>query len=377
MSLDLALFAQKVRGLREMFEEELGELSSATRIPEARLRDFEAGTVVPTGDEILILADHFKEDFRYFISNEQRTVLERTEKLFRAYSKDLSTADRWAIQEFLFLCDNEAFLLEELGRKPKLTFTASVRGNYYIGHGLEAARDLRARFGYDLRSIPKDVFSDLRSLGFHVFRRRLENPELSGLFIDHPAAGPCLLINYSEDIYRQRFTAAHEAAHAIFDRGDEFIVSFKWSAEKLVEVRADTFASAFLVPPDLLRTLDVAALDETRLLDLADQLKVSVRALLRAFVRDKLLSKEDTERFKHLRLPRGAKTDPELPESLTAKQRARKSSLIQQGLSSTYVDLCVEAFQRGLVTRARLGEMLLVVEADLDELLDLFVGVSP
>jgi len=33
-------------------------------------------------------------------------------------------------------------------------------------------------------------------------------------------------VNYSEDVYRQRFTAAHELAHAIFDSDDSAVVSF-------------------------------------------------------------------------------------------------------------------------------------------------------
>lgn len=380
VSLDLSLFSEKVRRLREMFNEQPEDVSRSTRIPVDRLLEFENGTGMPTGDEVLVLADHFKEDFRFFISNEQQTVLERTEKLFRTYSDELSTADRWAIQEFLFLCENEAFLLAELGRKPKFTFTYAPRGDYHIGHGLDAARKLRARMGYGTNDVPADVYGDLRSLGFHVFRRRLDNSKLSGLFIDHPDAGPCLLVNYSEDVYRQRFTAAHEAAHAIFDRQREFVVSYtnpNWSKERLVEVRAETFASAFLIPPELLKTIDLQTLDRDLLLKLADRLKVSVVALVRAFVRDKLLTKADREQFRNVRLPRAAKNDPELPESLTERQRERKERLLQTGLSSTYVDLCLEAGHREVVTRARLAEMLLVSEPDLDELLGLFARSLP
>lgn len=373
VSLDLALFSQKFRRLLELFQEDAARVASVTRIPEDRLRGFEAGSTMPTGDEILVLADHFKEDFRFFISNEQKTVLDRTEKLFRAHSKDLSTADRWAIQEFLFLCDNEAYLQSELGRKPRLTFSPVVKGTYRIGHGLDAARSLRSRLGYNERTVPRDIFADLRSLGLHVFRRRLENDNLSGLFIEHPVAGSCVLVNYSEDMYRQRFTAAHEAAHAFFDRGDEFVVSYsKWSKDDLVEIRADAFASAFLIPPELLSAVDLQTLDERRLLELADQLKVSVRALLRAFVRDKLIDRDVTERFRNVRLPRGAKVDPELPDSLTDRERARKLRSLQLGLSSAYLDLCLEALQRGIITRARLAEVLLVGEPDLDDVVHLY-----
>lgn len=374
MALDLVLFADKLRRVRDLLKAEVADVAQSTGISHQRLVELELGTAAPTGDEILILADHFREDYRFFISNEQKTAFERTEKLFRAYDHELVAADRRAIQEFLFLCDNEAYLREELGKRPSFSFSPTPKGNYAKGHGLDAAQALRKVAGYTDRDVP-EVFQTLRSMGFHVFRRRLANENISGLFIDHPSAGPCLLINYSEDVYRQRFTAAHEAAHALFDRGDEFVISFsKWLHSDLREIRADAFAGAFLVPPGLLAAFDSATVGEAKLLDLAAQLRVSVAALLRALVRDRVLSKEDAADFKTVRLPKGAKTDPELPRSLTEKQRVRKAEMLQQGLSSAYVELCVEAFQKGVITRARLGEVLLLGADEVNELQTLFPG---
>lgn len=152
-----------------MLRESLHDVAAATGIPELRLTLLESVSAEPTGDEVLILADHFREDFRFFISNEQKTVLERTEKLFRAYDTELDGADRRSIQEFLFLCDNEAFLYAELGRKPSLLFTPVARGSYAKGHGLTAARELRELVGYQDRDVP-DIFQVLRRLGLHVFR---------------------------------------------------------------------------------------------------------------------------------------------------------------------------------------------------------------
>lgn len=350
-------------------------MASATGIPVARLALLESASAEPTGDEVLILADHFREDFRFFISNEQKTVLERTEKLFRAYDTDLNGPDRRSIQEFLFLCDNEAFLYAELGKKASLSFAPVPSGNYAKGHGLAAARDLRSVAGYRENEVP-DVFHVLRCLGFHVFRRRLDNESISGLFVDHPVAGPSLLVNYSEDVYRQRFTAAHEAAHALFDRGDEFVVSFsRWSHRDLREIRADTFAGALLIPSGSLGSLRPAMVDESRLLDLAAQLKVSVGALLKALVRDSVLTKEQADQFRGVRLPRGAKDDPEVPAFLTDQQRARRVRLLQQGLSSYYLDLCCEALQRGVVTEARFLEMLLIDDMSAGEVLALSQGM--
>jgi hypothetical protein len=88
--------------------------------------------------------------------------------------------------------------------------------------------------------------ADFRSIGIHVFRRRFDNSSISGVYVKHPVAGSCVLVNYSEDIYRQRFTAAHQAAHAISDQDEEVIVSFVLANNDLREVRANTFAPSFL-----------------------------------------------------------------------------------------------------------------------------------
>ena len=369
MSLDLPSFAAKVTRLREMFGESVEDLAGATGVPAPILRELEAGGREPTGDQILILADHFDCDFRFFVSNEGDAPIERAEKLFRAYDKELSFADRRRIQEFLFLCENEAFLLADLDRPQPVQFRAEKQGTFYKGHGQAAAERLRVTLGCDVREVP-DVFSDLRRLGIHVFRRRLESTAISGLFMAHPSAGPCVLVNYDEDFYRQRFTAAHETAHALFDQGDEYVVSF--SRHDLREIRADAFAGAYLVPPQMVAMLRDSAWTEERLLDLADQLRVNVKVLTIALQRDGRMSAESAKSFDHLRLPRHAKEDPELPESLSPNSRARKRILLERGLSSFYAELCFEAHSRERISSARLAELLLTDESELRDIGALF-----
>ena len=369
MSLDLPSFAAKVTRLREMFGESADVVAAATGIEAPTLRELEDARREPTGDQILILADHFACDFRFFVSNEGSAPIERAEKLFRAYDKELSFADRRRIQEFLFLCENEAFLLADLDRAQPVQFHAEKQGTFFKGHGQTAAGRLRAALGYDAREVP-DVFGDLRRLGIHVFRRRLESNAISGLFIAHPSAGPCVLVNYDEDFYRQRFTAAHEGAHALFDQGDEYVVSF--SRHDLREIRADAFAGAYLVPPQMVTMLPDSAWTEDRVLDLADQLRVNVKVLTIALQREGRVSAESVKSFDHVRLPRRAKEDPELPASLSPNSRIRKQMLLERGLSFFYAELCFEAHRRERISSARLAELLLTDENELRELGSLF-----
>jgi Zn-dependent peptidase ImmA (M78 family) len=124
------------------------------------------------------------------------------------------------------------------------------------------------------------VYSDFRQLGCHIFRRELGNSNISGFFIQHPVAANCLLINYSEDVYRQRFSAAHEMAHALLDDDEEVVVSFhKSSTVDLREVRANTFASRYLIPPEFLRQIpDPQDWPASKVLEWASKLKVSTEA---------------------------------------------------------------------------------------------------
>ena len=100
-------------------------------------------------------------------------------------------------------------------------------------------------------------------------------------------AGPCILINYSEDPFRQRFSAAHEIAHAIFDlERDDFVISFsQWDKEDLIEIRANTFASNFLIPPGLIKSIPIQKWDEASMLEWATKLMVNVEPFVIALKR--------------------------------------------------------------------------------------------
>ncbi|POO72317.1 DNA-binding protein, partial [Bacillus subtilis] len=89
---------------------------------------------------------------------------------------------------FLYLCDMEEFLAQELGRTTR-PFSFQPKGPYFKGHGEEAATAFRKAMGHSNREVPRDIYGEFRSAGVHVFRRKLGNSAISGLFIMHPTAG--------------------------------------------------------------------------------------------------------------------------------------------------------------------------------------------
>lgn len=373
MAIDLRTLGSKLAKYREQLKESIAEAASSTGIETARLKAIEAGEVQPTGDEVLILADHYRCDFKFFISNERVAPFEQTDTLYRAHGSDFTKEDRRAVQEFLYLCETEHFLMRELNR-PVKKFSFSPTGSFFKGHGEAAASRLRAALGYSDREVPRDVYAEFRSIGVHVFRRKLGNSNISGVFIMHPVAGKCALVNHSEDIYRQRFSAAHEMAHAIFDSAQGASVSFEHhGGSDMLELRANRFASCFLMPPAFLAKLPAPAhwtnVDAQRW---ANDLRVNCIALAIALKEAGLIDTGVYNRIRSLRVPREAKVDPELPQDLNAKQRERKSHLLELGLSDHYVGLCFDGFNAGVISLGRLSEALLCSLGELTELATLY-----
>lgn len=373
MAINLRLLGSKLAKYREQLQESFVDVAASTGIDAARLAQIENGQVEPTGDEVLILSDHYRCDFKFFISNEQVAPFEQTETLYRAYGSDFSKEDRRAVQDFLYLCETEDLLMRELGRAPD-SFAFSPTGDYFKGHAEAAAIQLRSVMGLADNAVPRDVYAEFRSVGVHVFRRKLGNSNISGLFITHPVAGKCALVNYSEDIYRQRFSVAHEMAHAIFDADQGASVSFeRLDGADLVEVRANRFASCYLMPPVFLTKLpDPNKWSDSDAIDWANKLRVSCSALAIALRESKLVDQVAYARISRLRVSWDAKIDPELPESLNSTQRSRKEQLLERGLSDHYVALCFEAYSSGIISQGRLTEALLCSQAELLELANLY-----
>lgn len=373
MAIDLRLLGSKLSKYRVQLQESILDVAGSTGIDVARLSQIEDGQIEPTGDEVLILADHYHCDFKYFVSNENVAPFEQTETLYRAHGAEFSKEDRRAVQDFLYLCETEDFLMRELRRAPG-SFAFSPAGDYFKGHAEAAAARLRLAMGHADNAVPRDVYAEFRSVGVHVFRRKLGNSNISGLFIEHPVAGKCALVNYSEDIYRQRFSAAHEMAHAIFDADQGATISFERpDGADLIEVRANRFASCYLMPPAFLSKLpNPSGWNDTDAIAWANKLRVSCSALAIALREAKLANQATYSRISRLRVPRDDKIDPELPESLNPAQRSRKVQLLERGLSDHYVALCFEAHSTGLISQGRLAEALLCSQAELLELANLY-----
>lgn len=125
-----------------------------------------------------------------------------------------------------------------------------------IRQGYDVAREERRRLG--LGSAPvNNIAALIASQGIWVAASQMPD-NLSGFFVNDRTTGLVILINSNHYPVRRAFSYAHEYGHALFDREEAARVS--QGGTDLVEMRANAFASAFLMPAggveDQLRRLD-------------------------------------------------------------------------------------------------------------------------
>ncbi|MCR4302868.1 MAG: ImmA/IrrE family metallo-endopeptidase [Gallionella sp.] len=374
MALNLKVLSQRLRQAREVLGYSVEDVCKNIGIDPARLLGIELAKQKPSGDEVLILASFYDCDFRAFLDETLPSPVETSDILFRRFGKAFTANDRRAIQQFLHLCVIEMELENALNEQKK-SFSLKPSGTHYKTHGLQAAEALRSQLGYRDIEAPRDIYADFRSIGIHIFRRRLSNAEISGLYVEHPVAGHCVLVNYDEDIYRQRFSVAHEVAHAIFDSAEGVAVTYQASSSKYnkndyQEIRANSFASCYLMPPSMLNKLP--RIDRSSAQHWAQQFRVSTAALAKALKDAGLVDESGARAIRSVRVSADNKIDPEAPLSLSALQRDKRLALLEHGLSDYYVGLCLEAHYRNLISTGRLTEALGVDAAELSEVATLY-----
>jgi Zn-dependent peptidase ImmA (M78 family) len=366
-------FARKLSKLRTDFGHDLVGLANLSGIPAERLDTLERAAEEPNGDEILVLADCFKRDYQFLLSDDAADGETEVGVLFRTRAADISPADRSAIAEFSYLCRCQARLEADLGiNKGQAGFSFKPTNRYYKGDAEKCAISLRGHLGLERNEVVRDIFSLMRSTGIKVFRRRLESSAISGLFMLHPTAGQCILVNVAEGMERQRFSAAHEWAHALMD-GTPLNFSMMRDQSAYVEVRANTFAARFLIPPELLTSVRSSAwTDPNKISEIAARIRMSIPALLYSLADAKLVPQDQLEDLMR-RAPRSSEApDPELEGEMTPIQRERRNALLERGLSGHYVGLCFDAYARGFVTLGLLSEMLLTTASGAHEIGALF-----
>lgn len=371
MAFDYAVLGKKLKDARESLLITPQESALRLQIDWQEYLDIETGRIRITGDQLVLLAVMYRRDFRYFVTGDYPSAESEVQEMFRQNAA-LSKSDRIAIQEFIRLCEYEDLLEREIFQhQPKKIpdyGQHSFNHRYFKRQGEEASTFERARLQLGKRPI-ENVFELIRNQDIHIFKRQLEDKNISGLYINHPIAGHCILINYLDDLYRQNFSAAHEYCHALFDSSQGQEVTYLKSSNNRSELewRANSFAGNFLVPKQKIES-DYSPVDTYDawiglIRQVADRFRVSSQVITIRLSELKWIDENLQKRLfqeRRLVIKHDEKFDPETPPTLSSGMREKLTQIIRQGLSWHFIDLCTEAYRRGEITYHKLLEMMLL-----------------
>jgi len=378
MSFDFKLLGRKIKEARESLLIEKEEVAKYLRCSIEEYEKIENGESSSIdGDIIILISQVLEMDFRYFVSGDYVSAESQIKELFRQ-NGDITKNDRKAIRKFIRLCEEKHNLEGLLSRQKPIPHDYSgygFRSNNHKYQGITAAYRERERLNID-DSI-NDIYGLLRKQKIHIFRRKLEDSNISGVYIKHPVAGHCVLINYSDDIYRQNFSMAHEYCHVLFDSGKEQSITYFNREMDYVEIRANNFASNFLLPDKGIESINTDTSYEELIkiiLDICNHYNVSSKVVIYRLKEKRLISEKLVERLlrdERLIISKSDKIDPELAgASKNLHEKLKK--IIESGISLEYIELVRNAYQQNEISYGKMLECLQMNIEDAKQLIDLW-----
>ena len=364
------------------------------------ISQIESGKRTVSSIELVKLARLYGRDITSFLSDEsfegEKSPLAA---LFRA-NPDLARDERLgeSLRDAVELCRAYVSLKGLLGlegglsvpfayccRDPKGVWDA-------IQMGEKTAEEERRRLDLGVDPI-KDAAGIVEAQGIPVIEVDL-GEDVSGIFMAHREAGPCIFINQKHVRQAPAFTIAHEYGHVLLDRDKITTVSRASHVRDLLEVRANAFAAAFLMPEEgvrqSLRSLGKGEDSREKLVTyggeetpsvgqrrrLASEQALTVydvvqlhhhfgtryEAALYRLKNLKVLSDEDFERlFQKKEEARQIAADLRLSDSEQGAQRTTKR------FPRSFLGMAIEAYRREEITHARLLELAERVEVSREQ----------
>ena len=320
----------------------------------------EKGTRRPRPDELVKLAELYKEPLNKLLRSDRRPQQLRPH--LRSVIELNSTGQpelEAAIAQLIGYIDDYMFLERMVDANPVAHFPPPIRiplGSIerFAEH---CAQEERARLNLGAHQpiyTPRKV---LEEAGVHIFVEKLDS-KLAGLYVFVPDFGYCILINRAHPKERRRWTIAHEYGHFLTERdkpGVDYLRPMQRKSES--ERFADSFAAAFLMPEagvqrrfyeEVERTGDFKVADLCRM---ADYFAVSLIAM--------------SLRLESIGLiPRGSWD--KISESRVAVRALQKEAGIESSYDHDSVDpypqryklLAVQAFQDEKITEGQLANLL-------------------
>jgi Zn-dependent peptidase ImmA (M78 family)/transcriptional regulator with XRE-family HTH domain len=410
MSIDLKELGRRLRRLRENRGYTQEEIADILRIPRSSVVQLESGNRSLDSIELMKLSGELGFDPRDLFGEELSEERDSVTTLFRA--EPGIAADKkvsHAISRWSALCRQYTDLERLVGADR--TFVSPVRYDMpeprnkweAIQQGTVVAGHERSRLRLGTGPVP-ELREIIEGQGVRVGSLPLDD-SISGLFLADQRTGLSILVNSVQSEQRRLFSVAHEYSHLLFDRDRKGIVSRLPDREESIEVRANSFAAAFLMPESGVREFlwgvgkshDIPTLQEVY-----DEEGDAVRAQRRGPAQPMGLQFYDVA---HLAFYFGVSYEAALwrlkalqivseeeRESLAQKQAA--ASAFRRVLGERYaahrqrfdrredtfqhklLSMALEAYRVGQISRAKLKEIAAEVEVSDEEIKTLLGGIQ-
>lgn len=237
-------FARKARGLT------MKALAEQANISRQMISNYESGKTIPTGKNILKLAQVL--DFPSSFFSREVEALTSDGMFFRSQSAATKRARDMQKMDLTF--SNSIYnLLKKYVEFPVVNLPQLYVDDYKELTSeiiKDKATELREIWGIDNNSPIPNLIRIMEANGFIVTKSNMENPKIDAVskwVLDRPFV---IFTDNGESAVRRRFNAAHEIGHIILHSEIESIYDLNATELKKIEKQANEFASYFLLPDD-------------------------------------------------------------------------------------------------------------------------------
>lgn len=411
MALTQEELGRRLRAAREALGMTQEQIALHLQLSRPTIAQIEAGNRAVSSLELDRLAALFGRDIREFLApafdeDEALRALFRAQPGFELSPQVWSTLTTWrnkarALTELEQLLD----LPQRLCTAAAYEMTISPTRWGAIQQGERLAEEERSRLGFG--RAPSPSLADLlESQGVRTAQEPLPD-DISGLTLHGKGFGPLVIVNSRHASARHRFSFAHEYAHVLVDRSQGSVVSRIEDRDDLMEIRANAFAAAFLMPVDGVRdyvrdlgkgsasreTADVydygtapplkvegrtpprsQDIQMYDVIQIADHFGVSRMAMIYRLKNLRLISQADLESLKKQEEERYAQDMAELLGVRTPSCPTEGASAFRR----RFVTAALEAYRRSLISQGKFAELGMMVDLTRDQLRTLqeMAGVS-
>jgi Zn-dependent peptidase ImmA (M78 family)/DNA-binding XRE family transcriptional regulator len=377
-SIDVVMLAEKLTTARKSAGLTQEDAANHLGMSRPTFIAIEKGTRRPRPEELVKLAELYKESLNRLLRDESRPKAIRPHL---RYALDVSGEGvrevEQAIERLTNFVEDYQFLEQVMQSKPITNFPLPVRIppgpiDRFAEH---CAQQERARLNIGSHQPIHTLRKVLEEVGVSVFADELDS-KLAGLYVFVPDFGYCILVNNRHPSDRRRWTIAHEYGHFLADRdkpGVDYLKPMGRRPES--EKFADVFASAFLMPETGVQQRFYEEVDRTGdftvgdLCRMADFYLVSLHAMTWRLEALGLVPKGSWDEINSTRVPVA-----DIRREAGANQTHERDSV--DHYPKRYKLLAVQAFLAEKLSEGQLARILRTSRIEAREIVEECVGAS-